>query len=248
MWRVMVGAAHGGGVFRAVVACILIVILGCYGAISYGMAKPTVIQDEETTVQERFCQKAIDLIIHFEISSAAYYDRRLARPTWPQGASGVTVGIGYDLGHQIKRVILEDWIDHMYREELAKASGVKGVPAKELAAQMQHVITPLWLAESVFTNSTVPRYWQMTLRAFPGVENLRLCAQGAMLSLAYNRGVSKTGSTRKEIRELADKCIPEQDYDCMASQFRSMLRLWKGTPIEAGMTRRREGEIGLLYE
>ena len=39
---------------------------------------------------------AAALIVRWEVSSPAHYTRRLDRPIWPQGASGITWGIGYD--------------------------------------------------------------------------------------------------------------------------------------------------------
>lgn len=39
------------------------------------------------------------VVIGFEVTGQAYYEKHEARPTWPQGASGVTIGIGYDLGY-----------------------------------------------------------------------------------------------------------------------------------------------------
>ena len=44
-------------------------------------------------------KRALDLIIFSEVSSEQTYKRRYAKPTWPKGASGVTIGIGFDVGH-----------------------------------------------------------------------------------------------------------------------------------------------------
>ena len=49
------------------------------------------------------------LIVEFEISSEAYYNRRLKRPYWPGGASGITIGIGYDLGYCSAAQCRRDW-------------------------------------------------------------------------------------------------------------------------------------------
>ena len=48
-------------------------------------------------------------IVQFEISSEAFYNRFLKHPTWPGGASGVTIGIGYDLGYVSAAQMRRDW-------------------------------------------------------------------------------------------------------------------------------------------
>src|SRR5215204_6101035 len=40
----------------------------------------------------------LDLLVAFEVTAPAYYEKKLRRPVWPGGESGVTVGIGYDVG------------------------------------------------------------------------------------------------------------------------------------------------------
>jgi hypothetical protein len=47
-------------------------------------------------------QKAIDLIVFYEVNDEPTYTRRYTAPTWPGGASGVTIGIGYDIGYVTK--------------------------------------------------------------------------------------------------------------------------------------------------
>lgn len=194
------------------------------------------------------CPQAIELVIGFEISSPAYYERYLIKPTWPGAASGVTIGVGYDLGHQVQSVIRADWKEHEYVEDLQSASGVTGADAKYLVEPMGHIRTPLRLAESVFEQSTVPRYWQSTARAFPGIETLRPCARGALFSLVYNRGSAMAGATRKEMRAIRDECVPLRDHHCIADQIRRMERLWIGTTIENGMRRRRQAEADLVLQ
>ena len=43
-------------------------------------------------------QAAIDLIVREEVSGKEVYERNYRRPEWPGGSSGVTIGIGYDVG------------------------------------------------------------------------------------------------------------------------------------------------------
>ena len=44
--------------------------------------------------------RAVAFIGREEVGSRRLYDIQGARPTWPGGESGVTIGIGYDLGYQ----------------------------------------------------------------------------------------------------------------------------------------------------
>ena len=188
----------------------------------------------------------LELVVHFEIVSPGYYSRHLVHPIWPGGASGVTIGIGYDLGHQLASTIRLDWDDHPQAGLLPPAAGVTRDPAKRLAAEMATITTPFPLAKQVFSEATVSRYWQSTARAYPGVEELTQGAKDALFSLTYNRGPSMAGHRAKEKRHIRDICIPRGDYQCIANQIREMVRLWKGTAIENGMTRRRNAEAMLV--
>lgn len=227
----------------------LVAVLALSGALTWAAA-PTPISVAETvdTPAPDSCPEAIELVIGFEISSRAYYNRHLIRPTWPGAASGVTIGIGYDLGHQVRPVIAQDWREHRHVDELGQASGVKGAAAKALVPPMRHIETPLNLASEVFEESTVPRYWQSAERAFPGMQELRPCAQGALFSLVYNRGSAMAGSTRQEMRAIRDECVPMRDHLCIAEQIRKMVRLWEGTSIENGMRRRRQAEAEMVLQ
>lgn len=194
------------------------------------------------------CDAAIAMVVEFEIISRAYYQKRLTKPIWPGGASGVTIGVGYDLGHQIPTVIDLDWRNHAQAQLLPAAAGVTGTSAKQLTAGMAHIITPIDLAEAVFELSTIPRYWQMTRRAYPGIDSLTPCAKGALLSLTYNRGAAMAGDRNREKRAIRDDCVPRGDNHCIAGQIQAMTRLWAGTSIETGMRRRREAEAELAVQ
>src|SRR5687767_1238475 len=52
---------------------------------------------------------SLDLLLGFEVGSRQGYEREFQRPVWPGGQSGVTVGIGYDLGMTSKAEIRADW-------------------------------------------------------------------------------------------------------------------------------------------
>src|SRR6266508_407829 len=53
--------------------------------------------------------RAFDLIIEFEVSSKQIYEQRYRSTIWPQAESGVTIGIGYDVGYATKTQLWNDW-------------------------------------------------------------------------------------------------------------------------------------------
>src|SRR5690606_12319774 len=73
---------------------------------------------------------AAALIVRWEVSSPAYYRKQLERPIWPGGASGVTWGIGYDGGHQVRATIKDDWQAHLAVDRLVTTAGITGQRAK----------------------------------------------------------------------------------------------------------------------
>ena len=67
------------------------------------------------------------LIVEFEVGGRAAYDRKYQRPICPacaSSASGVTVGIGYDLGHATVQQIRSDWRHHAQVERMVSAQGL----------------------------------------------------------------------------------------------------------------------------
>jgi len=208
------------------------------------VAVPAVIREEMPAPP--VSPAGVALVVAFEVVSPRYYRAHLLRPIWPGGASGATIGIGYDLGHQIAPVIRADWHAHARVEDLATAALIVGEPARAVVIGLRDIETPYPLAEQVFRESTLPRYWQATVRAFPGIEELRPGARDALFSLVYNRGSAMAGSSRVEMRAIRDDCVPAVDYQCIADNILAMRRLWRGTAIEGGMNRRREAEAELV--
>lgn len=194
--------------------------------------------------EPRMPAAATRLIVRWEISSPAHYTRRLQMPVWPGGASGVTWGIGYDGGHQTASTIRSDWAGHASVARLATTAGVTGTPARALARSLRDVLTPYDQAEAVFTASTLPRYHAAAARALgDGFHLLGDNPQGALDSLGYNRGWSMLGPNRREMRHIRDVCVPSGDAACIATQLRSMKRIWPGDRAPGpGLRARREDE------
>lgn len=204
------------------------------------------ITPKEVVCVDLLSPAAFNLIVQYETAGRATYERRYLRPIWPGASSGATIGVGYDLGHASKQVILADWIQHPQQQELPRGSGFTGQAARAVTAQMQHVTTAWPLAQDVFRCTSVVNYWRMTERAFgKPFASAHPNAQGALVSLVYNRGSSMTGDRRREMRAIRDDCLPAQDYSCVAANLRAMTRIWTGTDIEKGMRARRYAEATL---
>ena len=190
---------------------------------------------------------SLELIVSFEVGSRQQYEKRFRRPTWPGGMSGVTIGIGYDLGMTPKAQIRSDWKSHLSESELAAllaVQGVTGVAVKRLLRRVARIVIPFAVAEEVFYLETLPHFAARTRAAFPGVAKLPPDAQGAMLSLVYNRGASLLGEPRREMAEIAKLLrSPKPDLDAVARQFDSMKRLW---PDMKGLRDRRQREAEVI--
>jgi hypothetical protein len=80
----------------------------------------------------KISEDAVKLIIAFEVTSQAQYERKYQRPVWPRGQSGVTVGIGYDVGYATREWLHEDWKGVLSEAQLGQleiACEVTGAPA-----------------------------------------------------------------------------------------------------------------------
>lgn len=191
--------------------------------------------------------EAITLIVDFEVGGQARYVRLYQRPIWPGAASGVTVGIGYDLGHQRASTILQDWHEHAERERLAGMAGIIGEAARVARAGVADILVPWDHAIGVFRDASLIEYCRRARLAFGAAafDAAPAQVQGALVSVVYNRGASMIGPARVEMRVIRDVCLPADDAECVATQIRAMTRLWRGSSIEAGMERRREAEATL---
>jgi hypothetical protein len=196
----------------------------------------------------RISDRAFDLILKYEVSSRVYYDRYLSKPTWPGLTSGVTIGIGYDLGYNTSAQFSRDWPRHLMPgitfKRLAAALSVKGVRASALIKGFSDIRIPWDSALHVFRTSTLPRFLDLTLRTYPGAERLHPDILGALVSVVFNRGASLTGSRRKEMSMLRE-AVRVGDLAQIEMLIRQMKRLWVGTKFR-GLVQRRNAEADLV--
>jgi len=195
--------------------------------------------------------ESIQLIIDFESGNRAYYEKKLQRPTWPGGASGVTIGFGYDIGYQTPSQVHADWdglLPPASVEALSRIAGVRGAKASSLIRGLAHIRVSWDHARSVFERRTLPRYGRQAAEAFPHLTDCHPHVQGALLSLVFNRGPALTGKNRQDMmdihRILADG-VQSGDYPKIAAQLREMKAIWQGQGLD-GLLRRREAEATLI--
>ncbi len=171
---------------------------------------------------------------------------------WPGGDSGITIGIGYDLGYVTADEFAKDWKDILAPADLQAlnaAVGLKAEAAKEKAPLFKTIRIKVSDAERVFLDRSVPTYAKQTATAFPGLEKLPDDAQGALISLVYNRGPRLTDrdpkvEDRREMRAIRD-AVAKGDLQTIADQLRAMKRLWEGKN-QGGLLKRRDAEADLV--
>ncbi len=191
--------------------------------------------------------KGLEQIIQFEISSDAYYKRSLSHPIWPKGQSGITIGIGYDLGYNSSAQIKKEWqgeIPDADLDHLQDVATLKGDSAQNALVSVADIRIPLDAAKKVFYTATLPKYAQMTQKAYPGVETLPADAQTMLLSLVYNRGARMSGSSRREMKAI-QSLVAAGDLAGIAEQIRSMKRLWDNNVLP-GLHVRRDKEAEMI--
>ncbi|MBL7710878.1 MAG: hypothetical protein JNL13_00365 [Chitinophagaceae bacterium] len=197
----------------------------------------------------RVSRQSMDMLIGFEVSSEAQYNKNYQKPIWPGGESGVTVGIGYDLGFNDRNTIAAAWSDFVSSPTLStlqSVAGLTGVRAKNALAGTSGVSIDYTTAQSVFYQTTLPVYARRTKSIYPGMEKLPPDAQGALLSLVYNRGESLDGPSRAEMKNIAG-LVAEQDLQGIGRQIRNMKRLWKNKNLP-GLLARRDQEASLVEQ
>lgn len=181
-------------------------------------------------------------------------------PYWPGGASGVTIGIGYDLAHHTTRELFSDWLDEgritcpggpMQVQTLLGCCGKSGEDARATIELVKDCVIVPDDAAIVFERVSLPKYESQTRhQAFPGADDLPDPAYSALVSLVFNRGPSMgqpgtpSWDSRKEMREIR-LAVRDMDLQRIADELRAMKRLWIGKGLD-GLLRRREDEAAMV--
>ena len=186
--------------------------------------------------------RGIKSIIGWETGGAAEYDRH---PEWPGEQSGVTIGIGWDLGMTSVAETTRAWGPHLDSSTLAQlvaVSGKCGTDAQVLLPHVRHLVVPWEAAMAVFEAVTLPVWYMRTLRIYPQMIDLPGDCAAALVSLVFNRGANLSGDRRKEMLDI-QAYLRTGNLADIPTAFREMCRLW---PNSKGLRRRREEEAELF--
>jgi GH24 family phage-related lysozyme (muramidase) len=202
--------------------------------------------------------RGINALVGFETGGEYYYK---PYPIWPGGDSGVTIGIGYDLGYVQTSQFAEDWgavLGAARLRKLVPFVGYKRGTAKRATREFVNSNPGYRIswseATGVFEARTLPRFARITANAFPGVEMLPPDAVAALVSLVYNRGPSMNGPRRVEMRDIRDTLLTlrfgAEVPDVLGKVSRSisgMKRWWEGMGL-SGLLKRRDAESKMVAE
>jgi uncharacterized protein (TIGR02594 family) len=202
----------------------------------------------EIPSQTKISDEAFKLILDSEVSSEALYEKKYRGPTWPGFQSGVTIGIGYDIGQTGKAVVEGDWkgvISDPMLTKLLTAVGIKGPPARQHATDLKgQVDVPFAAAIKVHSDRVIPRWVAVVQKALPNTSLLSQDSLGALVSLTYNRGpsFSKSGGRYTEMNNIKAFMASKQ-FSKIPDEFIKMKRLW---PSTSGLATRRDAEAALF--
>jgi hypothetical protein len=192
--------------------------------------------------------KGRKLLLDYEVGGGEpYYRKFLSRPTWPGEQSGVTIGVGFDLGYNTESQVGEAWgtLANTSLELLMGAIGIRGESARlwlSSRPMVRDIEVPWEKALDVFERITVPRFYLQLLRIYPQAETLPDPARDALLSLVFNRGTSLAGDRRAEMLAIQNALRDGRTHD-VPQLLRSMRRLWPNT---TGLQKRRDAEADLF--
>lgn len=192
---------------------------------------------------------AFNLIVTEEDSDEAYYTRHYQHFEWPQGASGPTIGIGYDCGYVTTGEARVDWdsiLDDANIAVVVRACGLKGEMARAFVNAHRNEATVTWQqAIAEFRNREVPKWIGRVTAALPNCDKLSATSLGALVSLAYNRGsggFNDPGPRYSEMRAIK-MLMTAENFSKIPAEFLSMRRLW---PVGGDLWRRRGHEAALF--
>jgi hypothetical protein len=176
-------------------------------------------------------QRAVLLIVTEEDGDQNYYIKTEQHFSWPGGASGPTVGVGYDCGYETIASITADWTPYIDANRvvvLTKAAGINGAAGQAFVDAHRDDITISW-TESLtqFQGHELPEWETIVTQHLPNTDKLSGDSFGALTSLTYNRGPSfdSPGSRYVEMRNIKAH-MAALAFDLIPNEFLAMRRLW----------------------
>jgi len=177
-------------------------------------------------------------------------------PYWPKGLSGVTIGVGWDLGHHSRAELRKTWAE-LGQDRLTgleRAVGLKGQAAETISQRLQTIEIPRDLSMRVLVLSLNEYYCPFVIQLFPGLERLPTEVQVVFVSLVFNRGASmghepdwrtaKEVDGRWEMRQLRADVEGENIFGIYV-HLGTMKRLWERSGSR-GLRFRRRDEQALI--
>ena len=176
----------------------------------------------------------------------------------PLVASGITIGMGEDLGHRSADAFKAEWDDSglkpEYVLELATVCGLKGDAALRALPQVKYIRIPSTVAMNMFLTVSWPKWAAKTVAAFPGLDIIARThpvPAGALVSCLYNRGDSVPAYDendprtwrREELDHIRD-LVAEGSLDKIAARLVISARHHLGIK---GLVKRRLAEAALVW-
>jgi hypothetical protein len=196
-------------------------------------------------------QQAIDFIIEQEDGPKAYYERTEEHFDWPGGASGPTIGVGYDLGYVTREECIEDWTGILTPDQIQvclAGRGLNGDWAHAFVRTHHDAVTVTWdQAVQQFIQRELPKWYGRCLAVLEHFEELPPLCRGMLVSLAYNRGVDGFRSPLPRYAEMHNIFVwmEQRQFDLIAEEIEGMRRLW---PVGGDLWKRRMSEAQLFKQ
>jgi hypothetical protein len=193
-----------------------------------------------------------NLIVYYEVGDEGYYNKTERFPTWPGGQSGVTIACGVDCGYETADRITSDWssrIDAEAANRLAQVAGITGQKARSILRSVRDIEVTWPIALDEFREIEVANEYALTIRTYPGADNLRSNAISALVATTYNRGSALSGDSRVDLRVIRS-LVPRKDYEGMADALRhiptTMYDAWSDAGIYNGLKARYDATAALM--
>lgn len=205
---------------------------------------------------ERLDTDGIAFIAREETGGLAFYERFTRWPHYPGHASGITIGVGYDLRFHSLDAFQNDWGELLSQEvldELSNDIGHKGNRQRTNELKELEINIPFTAAWQVFSSHTIPNFFAQTESIYHSITELPKPLRSVLVSLVYNRGTSLSGSRRREMRNI-QQILREAENPGLSTSERkatlnrvedeilSMQRLWS---TSSGLNKRRQAEANM---
>jgi len=212
---------------------------------------PTVVSPSIAPAHDAIPDQAITFIVNEEDGSPVYYAKHYENFDWPGGASGPTIGVGYDLGYVTIKEAIADWTGIVPDDvvtAICRGVGLRGEAAELFVRAHAKTVTVTFdQGLTQFKQREVPKWLARCRAALPGFDKLPPLCQGVMLSLTYNRGsggYDDPSPRDAEMRAIKAE-IASEKFDAIPIQILSMRRLW---PRGGDLWNRRTHEAALFQK